>query len=187
MTFGLTCAGIGLLLFSQASVDTPYWKLAIALSIQGIGMASTMSPMTAAVMSAVGVERAGLGSAMTNTAREVGGVFGVALLGTILTARLRGSLSHRLLDLGLPIEARHRIVNAAGHLQAAGGGGPVTPEVRSAFTHAFMDGFSLALTVAGIVLLVAAAVANRFIPGQADVPERQPALVADEVAAAAHI
>ena len=88
-------AGTGLLLLSLISIDTPYLLLAPVFVMMGIGIGATMAPMTAAVMNAVGPERAGLGSATTNTAREVGGVFGIALLGTILTTRLNAVFAPR--------------------------------------------------------------------------------------------
>ena len=72
MTFGLILAGVGLLLLSRISIDTPYLLMAPVFAMMGIGIGATMAPMTAAVMNAVGPERAGLGSATTNTAREVG-------------------------------------------------------------------------------------------------------------------
>jgi EmrB/QacA subfamily drug resistance transporter len=84
MTFGLALTGAGLVALSFGSVTTPYPVLGLLFLLMGVGMGATMAPMTAAVMNAVGPQRAGLGSAMTNTSREVGGVFGIALLGTIL-------------------------------------------------------------------------------------------------------
>ena len=75
----------------------------------GHGMGATMAPMTAAVMNAVGHERAGLGSAMTNTSREVGGVFGIALLGTILFTRLKSVLVPSLAGLGLTAQQQASI------------------------------------------------------------------------------
>ena len=84
ITFGLTLAASGLLVLSRISVTTPFGLMLPVFMFMGVGMASVMSPMTAAVMNAVGAERAGLGSATTNTSREVGGVFGIALLGTLL-------------------------------------------------------------------------------------------------------
>ena len=85
MTIGPLLAGTGLFIVSRAGVETPYAWMAPFLSVMGIGMGMTMAPMTAAVMNAVGPERAGLGSATTNTSREVGGLLGIALLGTLLT------------------------------------------------------------------------------------------------------
>ena len=92
MTYGLLLAGGGLLLLGLTlQADTPYRYLLPVFVVMGHGMGATMAPMTAAVMNAVGPQRAGLGSAMTNTSREVGGVFGIALLGTVLTTKLKTS------------------------------------------------------------------------------------------------
>ena len=153
--------------------------MAVIFAIMGHGMGATMAPMTAAVMNAVGHERAGLGSAMTNTSREVGGVFGIALLGTILFTRLKsvarsqprgprphGPAAGEHRDLGEPRPARRHAVGLTAQQQAA---------VGQAFGDAFMSGFRVALLVAGAVLLVAALVANRFIPGREAVREAAPA------------
>jgi hypothetical protein len=134
--------------------------------------------MTAAVMGAVGPVRAGLGSAMTNTSREVGGVLGIALLGTILFERLGSVLVPRLASLGLTPEQTAAISGAASHgfvsaedLAALG----LSPEQVSgfagAFRDAYMSGFHLALFIAGMILLAAAVVANRLIPGRAHAEE----------------
>ncbi len=168
LTFGLTMAGTGLVLMSRANADTPYPLLAVALMIMGIGMASTMTPMTAAVMGAVGQERAGLGSATTNTAREVGGTLGIAILGTLLTTKLKSSIGPLLAATGLPPATREALVESAGH-------GHLDPStlrslppdqvdhVQQAFRHAFMSGWHLALLLAGLAILIAAVVANRFV------------------------
>ena len=107
MTFGLVLAGTGLLLFTLLTPTTPYLLMVPVLVMMGLGMGSTMAPMTAAVMNAVGPQRAGLGSAMTNTSREVGGVFGIALLGTILTTRLGSVFAGGI--VGLPLSAGQRV------------------------------------------------------------------------------
>jgi hypothetical protein len=134
-------------------------------------MAAVMAPMTAAVMNSVGPQRAGLGSAMTNTSREVGGVFGIALLGTILTTKLQSSLTPALSGLGLSGAQQEAIATAGGHgtLDPAVLQG-LTPDQTAGVVHAygqaFMDGFHVALFVGGVVLVIAAIVANRFIPGR---------------------
>jgi hypothetical protein len=133
-------------------------------------MGSTMAPMTAAVMNSVGPQRAGLGSAMTNTSREVGGVFGIALFGTILFTRLEAVLAPNLRGLGLSRVQQDSISAAAGHGQldmaALGLSDQQAAAVGQAFGDAFMSGFRLALLVAGMALLTAALIANRFIPGR---------------------
>jgi EmrB/QacA subfamily drug resistance transporter len=162
LTFGLTTAGVGLFCFSRVGAHTAYPFLAISLALMGIGMGMSMTPMTAAVMNAVGPARAGLGSASTNTAREVGGVFGVALLGTILTTILRRSLASSLRALSLPASVQSTAIAAAGHGQIDRRllSGPIGPAV----VKAFMDGFHVALVIGSAVLLITAVIANRFIP-----------------------
>ena len=176
MTFGLVLAGSGLLLLSRISLETPYLLMAPVFAIMGIGIGSTMAPMTAAVMNAVGPERAGLGSATTNSAREVGGVFGIALLGTILTTRLQSTLEPSLRAIGVAPSQQAAIEAAAGHgtLEPSVLAG-LSPEqqgvVVQAFRESFMSGFRVSLMVGGLVLLIAAVVANRFIPGRAHARE----------------
>lgn len=176
MTYGLILAGSGLLILSRLSVDTPYLLMLPVFVIMGHGIGSTMAPMTAAVMNAVGHERAGLGSATTNTSREVGGLFGIALLGTILTTRLKTTLEPSLVALGLSPAQQSAIESAAGQgrLEPSALAG-LSPEqqgaVAQAFRESFMSGFRVALLVGGLVLLVAAIVANRFIPGRAHAQE----------------
>jgi EmrB/QacA subfamily drug resistance transporter len=172
MTYGLLLAAGGLLFFgTQLQVDTPYWVMLPVFAIMGHGMAAVMSPMTAAVMNAVGPQRAGLGSAMTNTSREVGGVFGIALLGTVLTTTLKSSLTPALSGLGLSSAQQEAIATAGGH-------GTLDPSVLqglspdqaasvvNAYGQAFMSGFHVALFVGGLILVASAIVAYRFIPGR---------------------
>jgi EmrB/QacA subfamily drug resistance transporter len=172
MTYGLLLSGAGLIFFgTQLKVDTSFLLIAPVFIIMGHGMAAVMTPMTAAVMNSVGPQRAGLGSAMTNTSREVGGVFGIALLGTILTTKLKSSLTPALAGLGLTGAQQNAIAVAGGHgtldpsvlrgLSPAQVGG-----VMHAYSQSFMEGFHVALLVGGLVLLLAAVFANRYIPGR---------------------
>jgi EmrB/QacA subfamily drug resistance transporter len=190
MVYGLTLAGGGLLLLGlTVQVDSAYWYLLPIFTVMGHGIGATMAPMTAAVMGAVGPQRAGLGSAMTNTSREIGGVLGIALLGTVVTTTLRNSFVPALEALRLPAGLQTALAETAGHgtpppreLLAS-----LPPEVQARIAHAFgvafMDGFHLALLIGGTVLVLAAVVAHRWIPDGAHERDGHPA--AEEVAAAA--
>jgi predicted MFS family arabinose efflux permease len=178
MTYGLTVASAGLLGLTVISPTTPFWIIAILFVMMGHGLGSTMAPMTAAVMGAVGPQRAGLGSAMTNTSREVGGVLGIALLGTVLFDRLGSVLVPKLAALGLSGAQASAISQAASHgfvsPEELAGLGLSPEQVRgfgAAFRDSYMSGFHLALLIAALVLLSAAVVANRFIPGRAHADE----------------
>jgi len=179
MVLGPLMAGTGLLLLSRIGIATPFSNVIPIFMLMGFGMGITMTPMTAAVMNAVGAQRAGLGSAMTNTSREVGGVFGIALLGTLLTTKLKSSLTTLLVPLSLPAAQKAAIVTSGGHGQIdphalAGLAPEKAGAVMHAFGLAFVDGFHIALMVAAFFLIVAAIVSWRFIPSGA--PERVEAI-----------
>jgi MFS transporter, DHA2 family, multidrug resistance protein len=173
VTYGLLMLSAGLFGMTFVQPDTPFWLIAILFVMMGHGIGSTMAPMTAAVMGAVGPQRAGLGSAMTNTSREVGGVLGIALLGTILFDRLGEVLAPRLTELGLGRTQATALAERASHgfvspdeLARLGLTSEQTQGFVDAFRDAYMSGFHRALLIAALILLTAAIVANRAIPGR---------------------
>jgi EmrB/QacA subfamily drug resistance transporter len=185
MTIGPLLAGGGLLLLSRVGLHTPFSLIFPVFMMMGLGMGMTMTPMTAAVMNAVGPQRAGMGSAMTNTSREVGGVFGIALLGTLLTTKLKSTFATLLAPLSLPAAQKAAIVASGGHgsvdPKALAGLGPQkVAGVYHAFGLAFVDGFHVALMVAAFFLIAAAIVSYRFIPQGA--PQRETVPGAEPVA-----
>jgi EmrB/QacA subfamily drug resistance transporter len=86
MGAGMTLVGISLLLYQDVGLHTTFWGLLPQLLLGGVGMALTMSPMTAAAMGAVPVDKAGVGSGVLNSFRQVGGSLGIALMGAILVS-----------------------------------------------------------------------------------------------------
>ena len=87
MVGGMTLTGASLLLFAQLEPHSSFWVIFPALVVGGAGMALVMTPMTAAAMSAVPIDKAGVGSGMLNTFRQVGGALGIAVMGAILSNR----------------------------------------------------------------------------------------------------
>ena len=88
MGAGMTLVGCSLLLYERVTVHSDYWTLLPAMVVGGVGMAMTMSPMTAAAMGAVPVDKAGVGSGVLNSFRQVGGSLGIALMGAIVASYL---------------------------------------------------------------------------------------------------
>jgi EmrB/QacA subfamily drug resistance transporter len=88
MTVGMTLIAAQLLLFSQLGSDASYWHLLPSLLIGGVGMALTMTPSAAAATRAVPVDKAGVGSAVLNSARQVGGTMGIAVMGAIVASQM---------------------------------------------------------------------------------------------------
>ena len=88
ITGGMVLLAVQLAYFSQLSEDATFWVLVPALVLGGFGMSMTMTPSSAAAMRAVPVEKAGIGSAVLNACRQVGGSTGIALMGAIMASRL---------------------------------------------------------------------------------------------------
>src|SRR3954471_13247434 len=84
--FGMTLLAVMLFYYSQLGANESFWKILPGLLVGGIGMGSTMTPVTAAAMSAVAVDKAGIGSAVLNSARQVGGSLGIAVMGAIVAS-----------------------------------------------------------------------------------------------------
>jgi EmrB/QacA subfamily drug resistance transporter len=81
---GLTLVAISLLLYTRLDVDSTFWTALPGLLVGGFGMALAMTPTTAAAMSAVPVDKAGVGSAVLNSMRQVGGSLGIAIMGAVV-------------------------------------------------------------------------------------------------------
>ncbi|MBV9594904.1 MAG: MFS transporter, partial [Actinobacteria bacterium] len=90
--FGMTLFGLTMASYGLVRQDTGQWVIEIQMFCMGAGMGLTMSPATTAIMSAVPREKAGAGSAVNNTVRQVAGALGVAILGSILAVAFRNSL-----------------------------------------------------------------------------------------------
>ena len=90
MTAGMTLLSIQLLYFSQLSATASYWNLLPAMVAGGLGMSLTMTPGAAAAMRALPVDKSGVGSAVLNAFRQVGGSVGIALMGAIMAHEIAG-------------------------------------------------------------------------------------------------
>lgn len=162
---GMTLVSLGLLglaLFSHA--DSSYWKILPIFLVMPAGMALTMSPLTTSIMSAVPLSRAGVGSAMNDTTRELGGALGVAVLGSVVASRFSSHISSSL--AGLPDDAaRSARTGLAGTLRAAQEvGGQRGAELAQAGKEAFMAGLHLATVLGSVAAIVAAVAISRLLP-----------------------
>ncbi len=86
---GMILLGISLLIFSRLDRSSSFWDIFPGLIVGGIGMAITMTPTTSVAMGSVPVDKAGVGSAVLNSMRQVGGSLGIAILGAIVAASLK--------------------------------------------------------------------------------------------------
>jgi EmrB/QacA subfamily drug resistance transporter len=93
MAGGLSLVGGALALFSRLGTDSSFWDMLPGLLVGGIGMALVMTPMTAAAMGSVPIDKAGVSSGVLNAFRQVGGALGIAVMGAILTSRQTDALA----------------------------------------------------------------------------------------------
>ncbi|KQX52118.1 MFS transporter [Streptomyces sp. Root66D1] len=93
VTTGLALAGLGLLALGTVHADTGYGNVWWRLAVAGTGFALTLSPLTGAAIQSVGPQEGGLASGISSTARQIGAVLGVAVLGAVVRARRSGGAS----------------------------------------------------------------------------------------------
>jgi MFS family permease len=110
---GLVLAAVGLGAL-DASLGRPVrgWLIAVLLAVMGAGIGVVVAPMVGVVLGRVPQNRSGMAAAAATAAREVGGVVGVTVLGAILYARLFSGLTHRLVELGIPVGYRSIVIDA---------------------------------------------------------------------------
>jgi predicted MFS family arabinose efflux permease len=163
MAEGCVLAGAGMLL-SEVLLSAPrpsLWLMA-TLALAGFGFGTAVVPVTFVTLGVVRPERSGMAASATNTSRELGAVFGVAVLGALVNAHLTAGLTHRLHLLNIPANFISVIINAVETgIVPSGvkGGGTIEDKVIVAAYAAFRSGLQTALLASGFALLGAAIVA----------------------------
>ena len=147
---GLVLVAAGLAVISQVGIASPYWLLLAGLIPVGVGMGAAMTPATAAITEALPAAQQGVGSALNDLSREVGGALGIAVVGSIVTAVYSASLHLPGVPAGLAGKARESFA------VAIHAGGPVKASASSAFVEGMRTGL---LYAAGAALLAAIIVA----------------------------
>ena len=175
---GLAIALGGIALWGIA---TPYWVIAIGLIAIAFAMGNIVAPATDAVMGAVPEAKAGVGSAMNDVTRQVGGALGVAVIGSILNSIYSGGLDSEL-D-ALPPAAALAAGDSVGAANQIAETIPTTAgsALEAAASSAFMDGLGIAVLVAAGIALVGAIVVARFLPSRHR-PAEEPVKISMETA-----
>jgi MFS family permease len=152
LTAGLLLMGAGALALLMVGPVSGYGAMWPGLLVAGLGSALLVAPSTAAAVNSVPALQAGMAAASVNMFRQLGGVLGPSILGTLVTTRFPEHLRDRLTSAGLPAGAVERIVAGVAH----GDTGPVPKTVSVAVPQAFTEAVHLGWLVAGVVLLVTA-------------------------------
>ena len=161
---GLGLVGLGLILFRGLGDSTSYLYILGAIIPLVSGMALAMSPMTAAIMSAVPPRRAGAGSAMNDATRELGAALGVAVMGSLAASKYATAVGSLTADL-TPAAQEAARSSLAGALQVAS---QQPAEIGHALSqgaiNAFVDGIHIAVTVGAVLTWIAALMVLRYLP-----------------------
>ena len=163
MAAGCVVGGAGILLSEVLlSAATPSLWLMATLALAGFGFGTSVVPATSVVLGTVAPERSGMAASATNTSRELGAVFGVAVLGALVNAHLTSDLTHRLHVLKIPNNFVSIVINTieTGTVPSGvRGGGSIEDRVIEAAYGAFRSGLEIALLASGVALLLVALVA----------------------------
>ncbi|MDH6126885.1 MFS transporter [Kitasatospora sp. GP82] len=185
-----TCAGgmaliaVGFLGYLLLGLTTSIWVLVVLGFVMGAGMAHVMPPVTVAIMGSLPREKAGAGSAINNTFRQVGGSLGVAVLGAVLSTVYRDGVADQLAQLpaglrdkaGESLEATMAIADGSHRAE-------LIEPAKDAFIHAMhiVAGLSAGITAVGVLLawflLPAKAPAVPGAQGQPQTERQEPAKV----------
>jgi MFS transporter, DHA2 family, multidrug resistance protein len=157
---------------------TSIWTVSVLLFLQGAGLAHVIAPATESIMSTLPRERAGAGSAVNATVRQVGGALGVAVLGSVLSASYRSSITPSL--GALPAEAGRLAGESIGATQlvAAELAQPLRGQLEDAAVASFVEAMHVTSLGSAAVALAGALVVLRWLPGRA--PERVESEPVDE-------
>ncbi|WP_329266744.1 MFS transporter [Streptomyces pseudovenezuelae] len=157
---GLVVLAFSGLLGSRTTVDSGYGFVALWLSLTGFGFGLSLIPAMNGGLSALPRDRAGSGSGLLMTMRQVGGAIGIALLGSLLA----GTFRDRLDVTGLPAPAADTAGESvvAAHLVAQRTG---NADLLASANASYVHGMGVVLLVCGIAALVAALLAAAFLPG----------------------
>ncbi len=186
VAFGLGLVAVSLFGFITLDAGSTAMHVIIVTTIMGIGMGNVMAPATESIMGSLPREKAGVGSAMNDTTRQVGGAIGVAVLGSLLSSHYRPSVGSALsgkVPESLVAAAKDSVGGAIS--VANDPTHPIAPGFRTqivdAAHQAFVGGLHLASVVAAIVVLIAVIGVLIWLPSRApdEVEEIDKPAVAD--------
>ncbi|MFM7616004.1 MAG: MFS transporter [Actinomycetes bacterium] len=170
VTGGLLLMSAGFWIASSYTATTPYWgPVVLGMVLIAGGLTSTSAPSTDAILGALPKDKAGVGAAMNDTTRELGGTLGVAVVGSVFSSVYGPRLAELLAGLPIPAAAlaaaRESVQAAAVIVERAPDA--ARPGILDATFASFMDGFQAGSRVVAVATLVGALIAARFLPARA--------------------
>jgi EmrB/QacA subfamily drug resistance transporter len=173
---GLTLMAAGFAVASTTDAASGYGIIVAAMLLMGAGLGVALTPATESILGALPRDQAGVGSAVNDTTREVGGTLGVAVLGSIMATLYGGKVADSLRGSGLPAALQRTAGDSlAAALQIASRvGGTAGAGIARSAQDAFVHGFQVGSIVTGSVALVGAVIALVFLPARAAAVDETP-------------
>jgi EmrB/QacA subfamily drug resistance transporter len=165
---GLLTFAAGLTWASTVDGATPYNEIAMQMVLLGGGLGLTTAPATESIMGSLPAEKAGVGSAINDTTRELGGTLGVAVVGSVFASVYAGRIASASALAGLPDSLRSamgRSIAAAYKVLEVMPVGRVAG-VREVVNNAFLDGLRIGSLVCGAIALGAALIVAVLLPAR---------------------
>ena len=167
VTTGLVLFGAAFLWISTSGVDTSYRAVIVPeMVMMGLGMGLISTPATESILLVLPPARAGVGSAVNDATRELGGTLGVAVVGSVFSSVFGAHLGSGAFS-SLPATVLTRAQDSVGAAQVVAGG---DPRLVTAFHDSFLAGLSTACVVVGLLCLTGAAAAALLLPGRLPAP-----------------
>ncbi len=166
---GLAMFAAGLGWASTADAATPYLVIAMQMVLLGGGLGLTTAPATEAIMGSLSADKAGIGSAVNDTTRELGGTLGVAIVGSVFASIYSGRLAGTSAIAALPAEARATMEKSMAAAQKVIAELPAArmADARDAVNAAFLHGLHIGTLVCAAIALGAAIAVAALLPARA--------------------
>jgi EmrB/QacA subfamily drug resistance transporter len=167
---GLSLVSIGLLLFTGVNEHSAYFPgIMLRMVLMATGMALTMAPATDSIMGSLPLAKAGVGSAVNDTTRQVGGAVGVAVVGSVFTSVYAAQLADGVRGDPIPRPALDTAQEGIGNAFAVAArlGGQTGADLVATAKTAFVDAFHAGLYVGAGVALVGAIAVLIWMPARA--------------------
>jgi EmrB/QacA subfamily drug resistance transporter len=166
---GLSVAAVGLIMASRLTAGASYPEVLWSLVVLAAGMALVMPPATESIMGSLPPAKAGVGSAVNDTTREVGGALGVAVLGSVMSSTYGPRVTDAISGFPVPAEQANAISDQIGAAIGAAEqiGGEPGRLLASVASKGFADGMSTAFVIGAAALVLGAVIVAFFLPARA--------------------
>jgi hypothetical protein len=153
---GLFIGALGMAWFVTLDANSGYPQFLFGMLVLSVGVGLAMTPATTAIVNSLPIAKQGVASAVNDTAREVGGALGVAILGSAFNTAYRGRISSHVVNLTPEVAKGSKEAPAIAFENARNLGGAQGANLRLATQHAFESGLRAAVIISAVLFALGA-------------------------------